>query len=363
MDSTKITDTFAIPEFGEVQIACNLSHDESLSLEKAIKNKLGFTVNFVPSIDDKIIFKARRLNLVNLGANPSCLTLLSSHRYNIQRALDRFVSSLLDIENNNKGDEFIDLTTEFGFEDVLCCMTHEIACFDADESEVYPEKHSKPKGVINAIKDWFSNDSVVTPPEDESDNIEALALAEEQRRELEEIKNLIINYVTKYHKDPSEFIEQQLRGKIVLNPHNASHLVVNGMTQIILPDYDETQIVMQARERTLYIFFLLHPEGLRQNEVCDYRKELLQIYGIVKPGASDTTAMACIDNLCNPFSDSLRQTISRIKKAVTHVIRSEDIAHDYYISGSPGERYRISLDREMVTLPSVFTNLSSLQSL
>lgn len=351
-----------MPEFGEVQVACNLSQNEKLSLEMAIKRKLDFAVNFVPSINGDITFKARRLNLANMGANPSCLTLLSSPRFNIQRAVERFVSSLLDIDNSSKGDEFIDLTTEFDHEDVSYCVPHQMICFEVNESAVSTHEGSKPRGIIGSIKQrmlWFSDDSAVTTPEDESDNIEAFALAREQRRDLEEIKNLIINYVTKYHKDPSEFIEQYLRGKIVLNPHNASHLVVNGMTQIILPDYDETQIVMQARERTLYIFFLLHPDGVRQNEVCDYRKELLQIYSIVKPGASDTTAMACIDNLCNPFSDSLRQTISRIKKAVTHVIRSEEIAHDYYISGSPGERYRISLDREMVTLPSVFTNLSS----
>lgn len=178
----------------------------------------------------------------------------------------------------------------------------------------------------------------------------------ERERELDEIQKRILDYVQKYHKDPREMLEVLLRGKIVLQPDCLSRILVNSKTRIILPDYDESEIKLGARERTLYILFLLHPEGMKQNEVCDYRSELSLIYDIVKPGANEETARACIDNLCEPFSDALRQSISKIKKAVVHVIRSEDTAREYYINGEPGGKYSIALSRDKVILPAVFAN-------
>ena len=167
---------------------------------------------------------------------------------------------------------------------------------------------------------------------------------------------MILDYVTKYHADPTPALQEFIKGKIVLNPTALSRIVVNGDARIVLSDYNETEIKMGARERLLYILFLKHPEGMRQSDVADYRRELVEIYGIVKPGASDNVVQVTIDNLCDPFSDALRQSISKIKNAVTYVIRDSSKAADYYIKGERGGVYRIGLSREMVKLPSAFTD-------
>lgn len=352
-----------IPQYGVIYVYGHVS-DVQKDMVERIVHRSNFTVEFADADRDDYVVIARRLNLVNLGNEArQILTSPSLEDWDIAR----FMRELGDINEPTKGD----LTTglpparrQINHASFECCT----ARADDDEfAEVRAEaiiKPPKPKKKDSILKRLFTKkkddtedrynlmiaDELVLEPDTEADSIER-----QRSEELDQIRKLILAYVAKYHADPTTALAEVIKGKIVLNPDGMSRVVVNGDARIVLPDYDETEIVMSARERTLYIFFLLHPEGIRQVDIGDYKDQLLDIYSVVKPGASDRTAMTTIGNLCDPFSGSLVQTISKIKAAVNYAVRDKDMASHYIIDGDRGGEYRIDIPRDKVTIPAAFT--------
>ena len=108
--------------------------------------------------------------------------------------------------------------------------------------------------------------------------------------------------------------------------------------------------------RTLYIFFLLHPEGVALRFIPDYVVELTRIYSYVKPGADDDLARRSIESLIDPFSESLQQKLSMSRRAIREQIPIPEIAKHYMITGTPGGIYRINIDTRLVDLPKFLIN-------
>ena len=75
---------------------------------------------------------------------------------------------------------------------------------------------------------------------------------------------------------------------------------------------------MSAASRTLYIWFLLYPEGCRLKELSNHRTEFIDIYEEVHPGSNYVEE--CVDALLQP--DKLNQNLSRIKKMVRWLLSS-----------------------------------------
>ena len=129
--------------------------------------------------------------------------------------------------------------------------------------------------------------------------------------------------------------------------------------KIVLPEYDEMEIQMPAMCRTLYILFLKHrkqgSDGIVLKNIDLYQDEILDIYGLVKPGANDRIVKKSVDNLCNPLSDSLNQMISRINRCIKNVITDKELSRDYCITGKRGQSYNILLDPQYIELPRAVT--------
>lgn len=177
---------------------------------------------------------------------------------------------------------------------------------------------------------------------------------EAKRRDLELLRAAVLNYITEHRADPEELMRTLLRGKYILRDDGMSRLTVNRDLKIILPDYDELEIRLSPLAKALYILFLKYPDGIVLKDIGDYRDELGGIYEIVMPGRDDSLAEQAIDNVCSPFSDTLRQNLSRIKRAFSVNILDKDIAEHYYITGRRGEPYRIALNTDLITLPAIF---------
>ena len=96
--------------------------------------------------------------------------------------------------------------------------------------------------------------------------------------------------------------------------------------------------------------------GIILKNIDEYRNDIYDIYSMVKPGANEKRVKGSIDNLCNPFSDSLNQTISRINRCIRNVIPDEQLAKEYLITGTRGEPYGIALDPECLELPRAVTD-------
>lgn len=144
--------------------------------------------------------------------------------------------------------------------------------------------------------------------EDAQENDYAQSLQQQRNHDLQLIQALIMDYIQKYHADPTELIATSLQGKYVVN--TMPMLVVNRDRKIIFPEYNEMELKMSAASRTLYIWFLLHPEGCRLKELSKHRADFIDIYEEVHPGSNYVEE--CVDALLQP--DKLNQNLSRIKK-------------------------------------------------
>lgn len=187
----------------------------------------------------------------------------------------------------------------------------------------------------------------------EEEKEEVKRLEHDRKEALERIKRDIVNYIARYHDDPKELMAELLRGKVVVG--RPGRVLVNGDMKIVLPEYDEMEIPMPAMCRTLYILFLKQRKagsvGIVLKNIDAHREEIIDIYGMVKPGANERRVIQSVDNLCDPFGDSLNQMISRINRCVRTVISDKELAKQYSITGTKGEEYSIALEPEYLELP------------
>jgi len=118
------------------------------------------------------------------------------------------------------------------------------------------------------------------------------------------------------------------------------------------------EIEMPAMCRTIYILFMkLRKQGggVVLKNIDEHRDEILAIYALVKPGANEKRVKQSVENLCDPLSDSLNQTISRINRCVKNVITDADLVKRYTVTGKKGELYSIALDPQYLELPRAVT--------
>ena len=57
-----------------------------------------------------------------------------------------------------------------------------------------------------------------------------------------------------------------------------SRLKITKQYKIIFVDYDNMEIMMGPLPKTVFLFYLRHPEGVMFTPLQDYKKELLSIY-------------------------------------------------------------------------------------
>lgn len=226
-------------------------------------------------------------------------------------------------------------------------------------SGIEPEK--KPS-IRKRMLNWLNQEKTDNAPKplNISERSEISAIEAERRKWLDALQTFTLEYVQRFHEmPPMAEIEQRVRGMMLLpSPKCAelSRIKINGDFHIFLPDYDELELRMTPLVRTLYIFFLLHPEGVALRFIPDYAAELTRIYSYVKPGADEDLARRSIESLIDPFSESLQQKLSMSRRAIREQIPIPEIAKHYMITGTPGGVYRINIDTGLVDLPKFLIN-------
>lgn len=145
-------------------------------------------------------------------------------------------------------------------------------------------------------------------------------------------------------------LEQLVKPEIRL-----SKLVATDDCRIILPDYNNMEIVMQPLVKSVYLLFLRHGEGILFKHLPDYRDELYQIYNKVRVysappvGMTDEKTRNSIQLATDPLSNSIYVKCARIREAF--VSRFDDsMAAYYYVTGRRGEPKRIMLPRNLIEL-------------
>ncbi len=321
---------------------------------------------------------ARRFNLGNIGqyATVSMRLSATNDRGGQSLALHRFTDVLMGLSDTKGGNIVIDeddfaLRPSAKYSIDSCDMS----CGEAelDLPSAAPQDHTRvelncEKLEQRSAKRWLNLPSVVKevhhhkrrkPEVDllQSEQTEVESLELDRKRDLERIKRDIVNYIAQYHDDPKDLIQELLRGKVVVG--TPGRVLVNGDMKIVLPEYDEMEIEMPAMCRTLYILFMKlrkqGESGIVLKDIDRYRDELINIYGLVKPGANEDRVERTVDNLCDPLSESLHQTISRINRCVRNVITDKSLAQNYCITGERGEPYGITLGPQYLELPRAIT--------
>ena len=351
---------------------------------------------------DGLLLTARRFNVGNLGQYATVSLHLNAYgEMGAQYlAVRRFFDALMGVMDDTQGDIVIDDDSVFGISGSTCedsdstqvCMDY---CadegFDAGPCVVSepPAKRSKwkPKlqsrmyhrsilfnlrdisqGILQKTdepEDRFEylecKESLSVPSEaellDRAETSEVEALERSQQEELAEIKRLIVNYIAKHPTDPEDMIRSLLRGKVIVG--QPGRLLVNGDMKIVLPEFDEMEIKMPAMCRVLYILFMKlrskGKAGIVLKNIDEYRGDLANIYSLVKPGAREDLVEQYISRLCDPWTESLNQTISKINRCIKNHITSRDMQQRYFITGKPGKEYGIAIEPELLTLPAAVT--------
>lgn len=126
-------------------------------------------------------------------------------------------------------------------------------------------------------------------------------------------------------------------------------LQIKGRTkEFSFPDLGNLPLKLTPLEKTVYLFFLNHPEGVKLSDLCDHREEILNIYDKLYIGINRQEVSRRIDDLCNTFDgNSASEKISNIKRKIKKIINTE-IAFQYQIRGNNGAIKKIALDRSLV---------------
>lgn len=124
-------------------------------------------------------------------------------------------------------------------------------------------------------------------------------------------------------------------------------LVVTNDYKIILTDGANTEVKMEPLVKAIYLLFLSHPEGIVLKCLSDYRKELTNLYLLLRPAGLTDRVLHSIEDVTNPTLNSINEKCTRIRKAFSRIL-PKSVARYYSISGRRGEPKKIDLPRDLV---------------
>lgn len=126
-----------------------------------------------------------------------------------------------------------------------------------------------------------------------------------------------------------------------------SRVIITEKFKILLPDYQNKEVVMNHLPKTLFLFFLKHDRAYAIYQMQDQKKELMEIYQKLTNSNDLDTIEQRIDSLVDPNGVSFVEKCSLIRKAFAGKVPKRFVS-DYYIQGPQGEAKSIKLDRSLV---------------
>lgn len=118
---------------------------------------------------------------------------------------------------------------------------------------------------------------------------------------------------------------------------------------IQFPDLANIELKLDKIEKTIYLFFLNKPEGVKLNMLDEYREELTELYLKVSPTSTRETATKRINERTdNANTQKISETISKIRRKINDLLGTE-MAEHYIIAGANGELKKIGVDRSLIS--------------
>ncbi len=157
--------------------------------------------------------------------------------------------------------------------------------------------------------------------------------------------------IIKQVKDPKqlELLMQFLDSRMseLDNKTKLSRILINEY-EIRLPDYNKI-IELTPLQKSVYILFLRHDEGINLKNLPDYKEELLDIYLKLSKRGKMEDIKSSINSLVDPLENSIHEKFSKIKSAFLTQF-DDRLASHYYITGAKAQLKRITIDRNLVEL-------------
>jgi hypothetical protein len=125
-----------------------------------------------------------------------------------------------------------------------------------------------------------------------------------------------------------------------------SRLVIDNENKIFLPDFGNIESKLTPLEKTLYFFYLNHPEGVGLSFLRGKREEMYDIYTNLSGIGNLEEMKSRINDMVDVTKSSAFEKISKIKAAFVKAI-GEELAKNYYIQGGNGEDKKIILNRKL----------------
>jgi len=132
-----------------------------------------------------------------------------------------------------------------------------------------------------------------------------------------------------------------------LDPKPPKLQVKGESKRIIFPDLGDLEVKFTPLEKTLFLLFLNHPEGIRLVELSDFRPELKRIYAGLYNGSDPALVEINIMSLSDPVGTSASQKLSKIKSKLINALGA-DLARFYYPKGENTEPRKIEVARDLV---------------
>ncbi len=129
-----------------------------------------------------------------------------------------------------------------------------------------------------------------------------------------------------------------------------SRLEIRGyMKRIFLVDLGDLEVRLNPKEKTLFLFFLNHLEGVRIVDLMDHKAEILELYKRFSRASTPSLIEDAVDLMLQPTDGNINQVLTRIRSKFRQTA-GDSIAGYYTIEGARNEVYKISLNRELVTI-------------
>lgn len=143
-----------------------------------------------------------------------------------------------------------------------------------------------------------------------------------------------------------------------------SRIVIDKFGRIFLPEYSSMEVKMPYLPKTVFIFFLIHAEGIEFKSMHNYIQELYDIYQVValEKNTEAGKIKRSLENLVEPVNNRIYETCSIIRRTLSMVVPAP-LMDLYCIKGKRGGEHRICIGREMLIvendkLTSILNNRS-----
>jgi hypothetical protein len=126
-----------------------------------------------------------------------------------------------------------------------------------------------------------------------------------------------------------------------------SKLEIRGYRKdVFLTDLGDLQVNLNPKEKSIFLLYLNHSEGIKRSHLVDHVTELRSYYAMISSATSNEQIDENIQRLVDVTENNMAEVFSRIRNKFRTAI--PDLWSNYAIQ-SVGETHKIVLNRELVT--------------